>query len=87
LDESKLGPTDARQRGFAEVEPGNDDVENRLPYPLTRYESREKHTLGLRPRVSFMLPLRFLERQMNAVLIIALATACVVNVACLFGHL
>jgi hypothetical protein len=34
-----------------------------------------------------MLPMRFLERQMNAVLVIALVTACMVNMACLLGHL
>jgi hypothetical protein len=34
-----------------------------------------------------MLPMRFLERQMNVTLIIALVTACLVNMACLLVHL
>lgn len=34
-----------------------------------------------------MLQMRFLEHPMNAMLIIALVTACLVNMACLFGHL
>jgi len=34
-----------------------------------------------------MLPMRFSERDMNAVLIIALVTACAVNMACLLSHL
>jgi hypothetical protein len=67
--------------------PGNDEMENRSPCPLTGYESRKKQSLGLKARVSFMLPMRFLERQMNTMLIITLATACMVNMACLLGHL
>ena len=34
-----------------------------------------------------MLLMRFWERQMNVMLIMALATACMVNMACLLGHL
>ena len=34
-----------------------------------------------------MLLMRFWERQMNAMLIVTLLTACAVNMACLFGHL
>ncbi len=34
-----------------------------------------------------MLQMRFLERPMNTTLIIALLTACLVNMACLLGHL
>jgi hypothetical protein len=31
--------------------------------------------------------MRFWERQMNAMLVVTLVTACVVNLACLLGHL
>jgi hypothetical protein len=34
-----------------------------------------------------MLLMRFWERRMNAMLIMALVTACAVNMACLLGHL
>jgi hypothetical protein len=34
-----------------------------------------------------MLRMRFSEGQMNTMLIVTLVTACVVNMACLLGHL
>jgi hypothetical protein len=34
-----------------------------------------------------MLQMRFLERQMNAMLVVTLVAACVVNMACLFDYL
>jgi hypothetical protein len=43
--------------------------------------------LGLKPWVSSMLQMRFLELPMNTMLFAALMTACVVNMACLLVHL
>lgn len=43
--------------------------------------------MGLAARVSFMLLMRFWERQMNVMLIVALVTACMVNMACVLVHL
>jgi hypothetical protein len=53
-------------------------------------KNKEKQSLGLPPRVSFMLCGRFFGRcfgaPMHKVLAAALTAACLVNLACLLGH-